>query len=94
MDILNYELFLVQLTEDFPPFMGQAVAVDGQIVNRNPGQCENKAPPCVPGVRVQRQAHDEEANHREGDGDDHGHLWVVRKKRAKSNKSLVTFSAC
>lgn len=50
MDILNYELFWVQLTEDFPPFMGQAVAVDGQIVNRNPGQCENKAPPCVPGV--------------------------------------------
>lgn len=54
--------------------MGQAGAVDGHIVNRDPGERESTANPRVPGVGEQRQTHDEEANHREGDRDGYGHL--------------------
>lgn len=63
------------LTEDASPSVGQAITVDSHIVNWDPGQCEDTAVACVPGVGVQRQTHDEEANHCEGDGDDQGHLW-------------------
>lgn len=70
---------MVRLTEDASPSMGQAKSVDGHVVNWDPGQCESTASPCVPGVRVQRQTHDEEANHCEGDCDDQGHLWVIKK---------------
>lgn len=61
--------------------MGQAEAVDGHIVDWDPGQCESTALPRVPGVRVQRETHDEEANHCEGDCDDQGHLRVIKKSK-------------
>lgn len=54
--------------------MGQAEAMDGGIVDRDPGQREDAALARVPGVRVQGQTHDEEANHGEGDGDGQRHL--------------------
>lgn len=73
--------------------MGQAIAVDGHVVNWDPGQCESTASPRVPGVRVQRQTHDEEANHREGDGEDQGHLWVYQKERRSARCTVTTENA-
>lgn len=70
---------LAAVVEDVSPSLGQAKAVDGQIVNWDTSQGESTAPPCVPGVRVQRQTHDEEANHCEGDCNGQWHLersWV------------------
>lgn len=64
--------------------MWQAKAVDGHIVNWDPGQRQSTASPCVPGIRVQRQTHDEEADHCEGDGDGQGHLWFIQKNSACS----------
>lgn len=54
--------------------MRHPAAVDCDVVNREAGQREGAAAPCVPGVRVQRQTHDEEANHSEGDSDGQGDL--------------------
>lgn len=62
------------LTEDALPSAGQAEAVHGQVVDGHPGQRESAAHPRVPGVRVQREAHEEEADHGEGDCDDQRHL--------------------
>lgn len=72
---------LAWLTEDVSPPVRQAIAIDDHIVDWDPGQCESKAPPRVPGVRVQRQAHDEEADHREGDRDHQGHLRVIKSSK-------------
>lgn len=70
------------VVEDSSPSMGQAKAVYSHIVHWDPSQCESTALSCVPGVRVQRQTHDEEANYCEGDCDGQGHLersWVKGK---------------
>lgn len=71
-DPVNNVFYL--LTEGVLPSAGQAEAVHGQVVDGHPGQRENAAHPRVPGVRVQRQTHDEEADHGEGDCDDQRHL--------------------
>lgn len=71
----------VWLTEDASPPLGQAEAVDGHIVNWDSGQREGAASPCIPGVWIQRQTHDEETNHCEGDRDGQGHLWVIERSK-------------
>lgn len=71
---------LLWLTKYASQSCGQAISVDGHVINWNSCQCQSAASPCVPGVRVQRQTHDEEANHCEGDCDDQRHLWVLTKK--------------
>lgn len=63
-----------RLTEEVPPFPGQAESVHCHKVNWDAGQCESTAAARVPGVRIQRQAHDEEADHCEGDCDHQGYL--------------------
>lgn len=50
--------------------------MDGDVVDGDPGQREDAALARVPGVRVQGQTHDEEADHGEGDGDDQRHLQI------------------
>lgn len=62
------------LTEGALPSAGQTEAVHGQVVDGHPSQRESAAHPRVPGVRVQREAHEEEADHGEGDCDDQRHL--------------------
>lgn len=68
------DFLLAKLTENMSPPMGQTKAVDGHIVNRQPGQSEGTASSCVPGVRVKWETHNEEANHSEGDWNSQGHL--------------------
>ena len=68
------------LTEDACEPLGQKEAVDGHVVNWDPGQCEEAAHARVEGVRIQRHAHDEETSHREGDCDEHWDLWVRWEK--------------
>lgn len=50
--------------------------MDGGVVHGDPGQREDAALARVPGVRVQGQTDDEEANQREGDRDDQRHLGI------------------
>lgn len=64
----------VGLTEDASPPARQAEAVDGGVVDGDPGQREDAALARVPGVRVQGQADDEEADHGEDDRDHQRHL--------------------
>lgn len=77
------QLVVYSLTVGAFPTMGQAVAVHRQVVDWDPRQCESAAHTCVPGVRVQRQAHDEETDHSEGDGDDQRHLRQDVRRSAK-----------
>lgn len=50
--------------------------MDGGVVDGDPGQREDAALARVPGVRVQGQADDEEADRREDDCDDQRHLGI------------------
>ncbi len=72
-------LILFKLTEEVFPFKGQAKAMNSHIVKRDSGESESTAAPCVPGVRVQRQTHDEEADHCEDEGYGQGHLQDTNK---------------
>lgn len=56
--------------------MRQAEPVDGGVVDGDPSQREDAALARVPGVRVQGQTDDEEANRREADCDGQRHLRI------------------